>query len=148
MTPTTIDLEICPGYTELALQLAAVGRSRRSAENTRTRKRLGRAIRKALAPIVAQTRRFVGTWSTPDAIDLRGTPLTPEEFTRVCDEANHNFCRDYAGPVDVPPDLRVFLNLGPPVIDGSGARDVPSPPGIPADVDVPVGFIYVPEDET
>lgn len=90
MNSTAVDFEICPGLTELALQLASVGRSRRSIENTRTRKRLGRAIRNALAPITAQNRRFVGTWSRLHEPDLRA------EFPAL------------------PDDLRVFLNLGHP----------------------------------
>lgn len=34
----------------------------------------------------------------------------------------------------LPDDLRVDLNLGPPAILGSDARDVPTPDGIPDDV--------------
>lgn len=90
MNPTAVDFEICPGYTELALQLAAVGRSRRSIENTRARKHLGRAARKASALIWHGKRQLIGTWSTLHEVDMRA------EFPTL------------------PDDLRVFLNLGHP----------------------------------
>lgn len=70
MNSTAVDLEICPGLESLIAQRAACGRSRRSIENSRKRKRLGRAIRKALAPITKQNRRLVATWTAADEIDF------------------------------------------------------------------------------
>jgi len=70
MNPTAVDLEICPGLESLIAQRAACGRLRRSIENSRKRKRIGRAIRKALAPITKQNRRIVATWTDADGIDF------------------------------------------------------------------------------
>lgn len=70
MNPTAVDLEICPGLESLVAQRAACGRSRRSIENSRKRKRLGRAIRKALAPFTKQNRRLVATWTAADGFDF------------------------------------------------------------------------------
>lgn len=89
--PPIVDFEICPGFAALASQMAAVGRSRRSRENTRTRKRLGKAMRKALEPITKPKRRLICTWSIPDIVDLRGTPLTAESFRAVADNAAQDF---------------------------------------------------------
>ena len=118
-SPHPIDLEICPGLDSLVSQRAACGPSRRSAENTRTRKRLGRAIRKALAPLTTQIRRLSATWTVPDEIDMRECAPTAEDFMRALVEEMRRSC-----------------------------RDVPTPGGIPADVAAPMGFIYVPEGET
>lgn len=48
----------------------------------------------------------------------------------------------------VRPEYFAIVHIGPVEIDGADARAVPSPSGIPTDVDVPMGFIYRPDDET
>lgn len=47
----------------------------------------------------------------------------------------------------VRPDYFGIVHIGPAEIDGNDARDVPTPAGVPADVDVPMGFIYRPDGE-